>query len=104
MASISLDLSGGSGSVECQANFNFQVSLVYFPIIKDIHFQRDKPCPCTKCDGKIVKNHWTFNVQTARHVVYNTEEAERTRVDLVFDDKRSKQDGKVVTMWGDRAE
>ena len=32
MASISLDLSGGSGSVECQANFNFQVSLVYFPI------------------------------------------------------------------------
>ena len=34
MASISLDLSGGSGSVECQANFNFQVSLVYFPIIK----------------------------------------------------------------------
>ena len=31
MASISLDLSGGSGSVECQANFNFQVSLVYFP-------------------------------------------------------------------------
>ena len=73
-------------------------------IIKDIHFQRDKPCPCTKCDGKIVKNHWTFNVQTARHVVYNTEKAERTRVDLVFDDKRSKQDGKVVTMWGDRAE
>ena len=31
MASISFDLSGGSGSVECQANFNFQVSLVYFP-------------------------------------------------------------------------
>ena len=28
-----LDLSGGSGSVECQANFNFQVSLVYFPIV-----------------------------------------------------------------------
>ena len=35
MASISLDLSGGSGSVECQANFNFQVSLVYFPIIHE---------------------------------------------------------------------
>ena len=33
MASISLDLSGGSGSVECQANFNFQVSLVYFPTL-----------------------------------------------------------------------
>ena len=73
-------------------------------IIKDIDFQTDKPCPCTKCDGKIVKNHWTFSVQTARHVVYNTEEAERTKVDLFYDDERSKQDGKVVTMWGNRAE
>ena len=26
-----LDLTGGSGSVECPANFNFQLSLVYFP-------------------------------------------------------------------------
>ena len=29
-----LDLSGGPGSVECQANINFQVSLVYFPSLQ----------------------------------------------------------------------
>ena len=41
MASISLDLSGGSGSVECQANFNFQVSLVYFP---NLTKETNSPC------------------------------------------------------------
>ena len=46
MASISLDLSGGSGSVECQANFNFQVSLVYFPIHdEDLENQQPSPHP-----------------------------------------------------------
>ena len=73
-------------------------------IINHWQIWTNKPCPCTKCDGKIVKNHWTFRVYTARNVVYNTEEAERTRVDLFYDDERSKQDGKVVTMSGNRAE
>ena len=70
--------------------------------IKDVHFETNKPCPCDKCDGYVVRNHWVFNVQTARHVVYNTEEALRTRVDLFYDDEISKHDGRMVTIWASR--
>ena len=59
----------------------------------------DKSCPCLECDGKILRKYWTFTVQTARHVVYNTEEAKTTRVDLFYDDKDSRQDGRMKSVW-----
>ena len=58
----------------------------------------DKPCPCDKCNGEITRKFWRFWVQTAAHVVYNTEEAKSTRVDLFYDDDRCKFDGRMGTM------
>ena len=59
----------------------------------------NEPCPCVYCDGQEVRKYWRFGVETAEHVVYDTEEAKRTRVDLFYDDETSRQDGKVVTVW-----
>ena len=58
----------------------------------------NEPCPCDKCNGQEVRKFWRFRVQTAQHVVYDTEEAKKTRLDLFYDDERSHQDGKVVSV------
>ena len=60
----------------------------------------DEPCPCDKCNGKITKKFWRLRVRTAHHVVYNTEEAKSTRVDLFYDDDSCKFDGRMVTVTG----
>lgn len=54
-----------------------------------------KPCPCKRCGGKERKIHYKFNVLTAQHVVFNTEEAKNTDVDLFYDDTASQQDGRM---------
>ena len=59
----------------------------------------NEPCPSVYCDGQEVRKYWRFLVLTAQHVVYDTEEAKRTRVDLFYDDETSRQDGKVVSVW-----
>ena len=58
----------------------------------------NKLCPCDKCYGLEVRNYWRFEVSTAQHVVYDTEEAKKTRLDLFYDDETSHQDGKVVSV------
>ena len=58
----------------------------------------DKPCPCDKCNGEITQKFWRFEVRTAAHVVYNTEEAKSTRVDLFYDDDSCKFDGRMGTL------
>ena len=58
----------------------------------------NKPCPCEKCNGQEVRKYWRFSVWTAKHVVYDTEEAKKTRLDLFYDDETSHQDGKVVSV------
>ncbi|GFR77274.1 hypothetical protein ElyMa_005820800 [Elysia marginata] len=60
----------------------------------------DEPCPCPECDEKIVRKHWAFPVLTARHVVYDTEEAKQTKVDLFYDDESCEQNGRMKTLWG----
>ena len=60
----------------------------------------DEPCPCDKCNGEITKKFWKFEVRTAAHVVYNTEEAKSTRVDLFYDDDSCRSDGRMVTVTG----
>ncbi|KAK3799882.1 hypothetical protein RRG08_051513, partial [Elysia crispata] len=62
--------------------------------------ESDEPCPCDKCNGEITRKFWRFKVQTAAHVVYNTEEAKSTRVDLFYDDDSCKFDGRMVTVTG----
>ena len=59
-----------------------------------------EPCPCDKCNGEITRKFWRFKVRTAHHVVYNTEEAKSTRVDLFYDDDSCKSDGRMVTVTG----
>ena len=61
--------------------------------------QRNKPCPCIGCCGKNVKKFWKFTVQTAHHVVFNTEEATRTRVDLFYDSENSRKDKTMKSVW-----
>ena len=60
----------------------------------------DEPCPCDEYDGKVVRTFWKFDIQTAQHVVYNTEEAKETKVDFFYDDDKSKENGKVVSVCG----
>ena len=56
------------------------------------------PCPCDICDKQEMREHWIFTVRTAQHVVYDTSEAKETKVDLFYDDERSQEDGKMVTV------
>ena len=58
-----------------------------------------EPCPCGECDGKVMKQGWTFSILTASHVVFNTEEAKETRVDLFYDDEDCRLDGRMKTAW-----
>ena len=58
----------------------------------------NEPCPCDKCNGQEVRKYWRFEVSTAQHVVYDTEEAKKTRLDLFYDDETSHQKGKVVSV------
>ena len=58
----------------------------------------NEPCPCDKCNGQEVRKYWRFYLETAKHVVYDTEEAKKTRLDLFYDDETSHQEGKVVSV------
>ena len=73
-------------------------------LIYDVDSKINEPCPCDKCDGQEVRKYWRFYVETAQHVVYDTEEAKRTRLDLFYDDETSHQDGKVVSVWALRVD
>ena len=58
-------------------------------------------CPCDNCVEKIRRNYvLRFKVQTAQHVVYNTEEAKSTKVDLFYDDDMCISDGRMQTVQG----
>ncbi|GFS18959.1 hypothetical protein ElyMa_005019900 [Elysia marginata] len=60
----------------------------------------DKRCFCRTCCGKIARKKWRFDVRTACHVVYNTEEAERTTIDLFYDDDMSDKDERMKFVYG----
>ena len=68
-------------------------------LIYRVNSKINEPCPCVYCDGQKVRKFWRFHVETAEHVVYDTEEAKRTRLDLFYDDETSRLDGKVVSVW-----
>ena len=56
----------------------------------------NEPCPCDECKSVMTKKFWRFKVRTAHHVVYDTTEAERTKVDLFYDDRS----GRMKTVRG----
>ncbi|GFS14733.1 hypothetical protein ElyMa_003169900, partial [Elysia marginata] len=68
--------------------------------VEELDPEYRQPCFCDKCNGDVPGRQWEFYVQTARHVVFNEEEAKRTKVDLFYDDERSLQDGRMKSVWG----
>ena len=66
---------------------------------EDIESESSGPCPCGKCDGASASRSWIFSVWTACHVVYNTEEAKRVKVDLFYDDENSELEGRMKSLW-----
>ncbi|GFR86176.1 hypothetical protein ElyMa_002460500, partial [Elysia marginata] len=62
----------------------------------------DEPCVCFKCDGNVAKKQWRFNVMTAKHVVYNMEEAKETKIDFFYDDDSCNRprDGRMKSARG----
>ncbi|GFR85348.1 hypothetical protein ElyMa_006026300 [Elysia marginata] len=60
----------------------------------------DEPCVCPKCDGRVARKQWRFRVGTAKHVVYNTEEAKKTKIDFFYDDDSCDCDGRMKSAWG----
>ncbi|GFS07406.1 hypothetical protein ElyMa_004730300 [Elysia marginata] len=58
----------------------------------------NRPCFCDNCHGIGTRKKWSFSVETCRHVVFNTEEAKRTKVDLFYDDASCKQDGRMKSV------
>ncbi|GFS22993.1 hypothetical protein ElyMa_001628800 [Elysia marginata] len=60
----------------------------------------NKPCPCGECRGAVTRKHWRFHVRTARHVVFNTEEAKKTSIDLFYDDEHCKENKTMRSMRG----
>ena len=70
--------------------------------IHDVRYRKDVPCPCSDCATSLSPQpEWTeIVVVTAAHVVYNTEEAQATAVDLFYDDERSRRNGRMKTAMG----
>ena len=85
-------LSGGRGTKTPRMGTGFIVH-VYRPV-------STKPCPCFECNGEITRKFWRLEVRTAHHVVYNTEEAKSTRVDLFYDHDSCERDGRMKTLKG----
>lgn len=64
--------------------------------------ESNEPCPCDECGGKITKRNWRITIRTAHHVVYNTEEAKETKVDLFLDDEKCDRNGTMKSVWGEK--
>ncbi|GFR82274.1 hypothetical protein ElyMa_004093200 [Elysia marginata] len=62
-----------------------------------------KSCSCDNCQGKVPSRQWIFHVVTASHLVYNTEEAKETMVDLFFDDDSCQKNKRMESVWASEA-
>ena len=58
------------------------------------------PCRCPECQqSSFPKQVWyEVHLETACHVVYNTEEAQATKADFFYDDERSREEGWAETI------
>ena len=80
----------GSNATRCGTGF---IDFVVDPVTS-------RPCPCNHCHGQIARKFWRFRVRTAQHVVYDTDEAKKTMVDLFNNGEHSREDGEMKTMTG----
>ena len=64
--------------------------------------QESGPCRCPDCNqsSSPCQTCYRIDVKTARHVVYDNEEAQATQVNLFYDDDASKTDGRMKSVWG----
>lgn len=60
----------------------------------------NQPCPCRECDGQVVRKYWEFTVEAARHVMFDSDEAKQTKVDIFYDDENCEKDGRMKTLFG----
>ena len=58
------------------------------------------PCRCPKCQkSSSPRQEWyEVHLETACHVIYNSEEAQATEVDFFYDDERSRLKGRTKTI------
>ncbi|GFS02210.1 hypothetical protein ElyMa_001117200 [Elysia marginata] len=61
--------------------------------------KQSEPCCCDECHGKVPMNQLGLEVHTARHIVFNMEEAKRTKVDLFYDDDSCLSNGRMKSVW-----
>ena len=47
----------------------------------------NKPCPCDECGGNGTRKYWRFVVRTARYVVSNKEEVQKTGLRFLYEDE-----------------
>lgn len=60
------------------------------------------PWHCSESSEKTMKKQWEICVRTARHVVFNNEEAKITKIDFFFDAENCDRDGRMKSVWGVR--
>ena len=62
------------------------------------------PCRCSECEHNTspCQTCCRIDVRTARHVIYNDEEARATQVNLFDDDEESRTDGRMKTLFGSK--
>ena len=65
--------------------------------------EHDGPCQCSECDHSPLQSRpqkwFEIHLETALHVIYNTEEAQASRVDFFYDDERAIAEGRKKTLW-----
>ncbi|GFO24981.1 hypothetical protein PoB_005148600 [Plakobranchus ocellatus] len=59
-------------------------------------------CQCPECanSSSPFKNYYIIHIHTACHVVYNTEEAKSTKVDVFYDDEAAMAESRTKTLTG----
>ncbi|XP_059157822.1 uncharacterized protein LOC131942114 [Physella acuta] len=53
-------------------------------------------CHCRECKTQTFKNSWIISIQTAAHLIFDTTEAEDTRVDVFYDDEEKRENIKIL--------
>ncbi|GFR78475.1 hypothetical protein ElyMa_005850500 [Elysia marginata] len=61
--------------------------------------KQTEPCCCDVCHGNVPMNQLGFEVHTARHVVFNMEEAKRTKIDLFYDNTSCLSNERMKSVW-----
>ena len=90
----------GSSIVHTGSGFCVLFAFSQFPVkLRREHYPDHYGPGCAHSDAELAELY-EIQVVTARHVVYNKEEAKSTRVDFFYDDEKSEFNGKMKTIHG----